>query len=87
MTTDLLISREELAGRIEGMGLAFLHLVAILETSGVMEGETLTAALRKRAELREQLDSPLPAAVAMLHDLADQLDAARTNRQAAGRHS
>lgn len=82
--TDLLISRAELAGRIEGMGHALLHLTAALEMAGALDGEKLTAVLRERAESQERRRETLPGTVAVLHDLADQLDRARDVRRAAG---
>lgn len=79
--TELLISRAELAGRIEGMAQAFLHLSAALEMAGALDGQLLTDALRDRAESRDRRPDTLPGVVPVLHDLADQLDRARDARQ------
>lgn len=83
--TDLLISRAELAGRIEGMGQALLHLTAALEMAGALDGQMLTAALRERSETQARRQEPLPGVAAVLHDLADQLEHARSVRQSMGR--
>lgn len=81
--TDLLISRAELAGRIEGMGQALLHLTAALEMAGALDGEKLTTVLRERAESQARQQETLPGVEAALHDLADQLDQARDVRRSA----
>lgn len=79
--TDLLISRAELAGRIEGMGQALLHLTAALEMAGALDGAKLTTVLRERAESQSRRRETLPGTVTTLHDLADQLDKARDVRR------
>lgn len=81
--TDLLISRAELAGRIEGMGQALLHLTAALEMAGALDGAKLTTVLRERAESQARQQETLPGVEAALHDLADQLDRARDVRRSA----
>ncbi|KAB2905581.1 MAG: hypothetical protein F9K35_01520 [Burkholderiaceae bacterium] len=74
---------DELAGRVEGVAQALLYLTAELEMRGVIDGPRLAQAWRTA-----QGPNVLPAletARHTLHELAQALDEARTNRQAQGR--
>jgi hypothetical protein len=68
---------EELAGRIEGLSRAVLHVTAALEMRGFINGPQLSEAWRSAL--------PLPGfevAVRTLQELALALDGARTQRRA-----
>lgn len=72
---------DELAGRIEGIGQALLHLTAALEMGGAIDGRRLAQGWR-----RARRCNVLPAmetARRTLHELADELDAARQARAGA----
>lgn len=70
----------ELSGRIEGLAQAFLHLAALAEMQGQLDGQRLTEELRQRAESwPEQPEKP--GLVRTLRFLAEQLDDARMSRQ------
>lgn len=70
----------ELAGRIDGIAQAFLHLAAEAERQGAADGPRLTAALRQRA--RYWPACPEQAGLQRtLYFLADQLDDARSARR------
>ena len=73
---------DELAGRIEGVAQALLHLTALLEMQGVIDGPRLSRALRSA-----QGPSVLPVLETARHtlrELAEKLDGARTERQSLG---
>lgn len=68
---------EELAGRLEGVSRAVLHIAAALETRGLIEGPALSDAWRSAL--------PLPGfetARRTLQELALALDGARMQRRA-----
>lgn len=68
---------DELAGRIEGLSRAVLHIAAALEMRGVIDGPQLSQAWRSAL--------PLPGfevASRTLQELAQALDGARSQRQA-----
>lgn len=70
---------DELAGRIEGVAQALLHLTADLEMRGVIDGPRLAQAWRTA-----QSPNVLPVLETARHtirELAQALDNARTNRQ------
>lgn len=71
----------ELAGRIEGLALAFLQLAAETEMQGAADGPFLCHQMRERAD-RLPLDRRYrDSTVRVLHHLADELDQARNRRQ------
>lgn len=70
---------EELAGRLEGVSRAVLHIAAALEIKGLIDGPQLSQAWRAAL--------PLPGfevAGHTLQELALALDSARSQRQALG---
>lgn len=70
---------EELAGRLEGVSRAVLHIAAALEIKGLIDGPQLSQAWRSAL--------PLPGfevAGRTLQELAVALDGARSQRQALG---
>ena len=73
---------EELAGRIEGVAQALLHLTAGLEMRGIIDGPRLAQAWRTAQSPNVQ--PVLETARHTLRELAQALDDARTNRQAQG---
>lgn len=67
---------DELAGRIEGVGRAVLHMAAALEMTGLIDGPQLSQGWRSAL--------PLPGfevASRTLQELAHALDGARSQRQ------
>lgn len=73
---------DELAGRIEGVARALLHLTAELEDRRVIDGPRLSRGWRRALRARQQ-DTPLrTAASRTLRELAQALDDARSLRQA-----
>lgn len=74
----------ELAGRIQGLTDFILRLTATLEMDGLIDGPLLTGRLRQLADGRQFPHGHLEASKLALHQLADQLDAARTVRQGDG---
>lgn len=77
-STDL----DELAGRIDGVAQAMLRLTAQLEMDGFMPGPRLAQAWRQARPEHLALDVQLQASRKVLLQMAEQLDAARSNRQA-----
>lgn len=80
----------ELAGRVEGLAQAFLHLAALLEMQCAVDGEQLSEALRQRSSGLRHPKTPAEvtdAARRVLVDLADQLDSARDHREQAAYRS
>ncbi|BCU88703.1 MULTISPECIES: hypothetical protein [Yersinia pseudotuberculosis complex] len=71
----------ELVGRIEGVARTVMILTAILEETGSIDGPRLAAGLR--GSIRPTAISPplLLAAQQTLHEIADELDKARSYRQ------
>ncbi|AFU47325.1 hypothetical protein C380_18155 [Acidovorax sp. KKS102] len=70
---------EELAGRLEGVSRAVLHIAAALEIKGLIDGPQLSQAWRSAL--------PLPGfevAGRTLQELALALDGARNRRQSPG---
>ncbi|WP_291517514.1 hypothetical protein [Acidovorax sp.] len=70
---------DELAGRLEGVSRAVLHIAAALEIKGIIDGPQLSQAWRSAL--------PLPGfdvAGRTLQELALALDDARSQRQALG---
>ncbi|MCO5356554.1 hypothetical protein [Acidovorax kalamii] len=68
---------DELAGRVEGVSRAVLHIAAALEIAGLIDGPQLAQAWRSAL--------PLPGfevACRTLQELANALDGARSQRQA-----
>lgn len=68
---------DELAGRVEGVSRAVLHIAAALEIAGLIDGPQLAQAWRSAL--------PLPGfevAGRTLQELAHALDGARNQRQA-----
>lgn len=72
---------EVLAGRIEGMGRAVLHLAAALETRRLIDGPQLSRWWREAAAPRGDDAALRQAAQGVLHDLARALDDARGARE------
>lgn len=73
---------DELAGRIDGVAQAVLRLTAQLEMDGFMLGSRLTQTWREARPEHLALDTQLQASRKVLLQMAEQLDTARTNRQA-----
>lgn len=71
----------ELAGRIEGLALAFLQLAAEAEMQGAVDGPFLCHLLRNRADVLPADRSFRDSTVRVLYHLADELDHARRLRQ------
>jgi hypothetical protein len=71
---------EELAGRIDAVAKAVLHLSAALEMRGVIDGPQLSGMWRNAARLARPT-RPLLASQRILAELADLLDEARRARQ------
>ena len=69
---------DELAGRIEGIGQAVLHLAAVLEMQAVIDGPQLSQAWR--AAQRPNALPVLEAARHTLNEMAQALDDARKCR-------
>jgi hypothetical protein len=67
----------ELAGRIEGMGRAVLHIAAALESKGLIDGERLSQAWRSALPLHG-----VNVAGQTLQQMAIALDDARMHRRA-----
>jgi len=76
---------DELAGRIDGIGHALLRLTAELEMQGLIDGPRVSQAWRDARPEHLAVDQVLQASRHVLHQLADQLDGARSVRQARGR--
>lgn len=71
----------ELAGRIEGIGLAVMYLAAMLETDGTINGRRYSASLH-RAGKKACFPKPyLSATKRTLQDIAKALDGACKQRQ------
>lgn len=71
----------ELAGRIEGLALAFLQLAAETEMQGAVDGPFLCHLMRSRADGLPADRNYRDSTVRVLHQLADELDQARRLRQ------
>jgi len=74
-----IVDFEELAGRLEGVSRAVLHIAAALEIKGLIDGPQLSEAWRSAL--------PLPGfevAARTLQELALALDGARSQRQPLG---
>ena len=72
----------ELAGRIEAMGRALLRLTAELEMQRLIDGPRVVQAWQQAVPARVAAQSPLlHCARHCLHDMAQQLEAARSQRQ------
>lgn len=69
---------DELAGRIDGVARAVLHLTAALEMAGAIDGQRVAKAWR--GSLPSQAEEALQASRGVLHEMADRLDAARIAR-------
>lgn len=71
---------DELAGRVDAVAKALLHLAAALEMRGLIDGPQLSDWWRNASRSAR----PTPALLASrrtLGELADRLDEARTNRR------
>lgn len=73
---------EELAGRVDGVAQALLRLTAQLEVAGVIHGPRVCESWRQARPESLAVDQPLQASRKVLMQLAEQLDAARSNREA-----
>lgn len=71
---------DELAGRIEGVGQALLHLAAALEMKDLIDGPRLSRAWRQAQ--RPNVLPVMQTARMTLQELAHALDDARSRRQA-----
>lgn len=75
---------DELAGRIEGISRALLHVVAMLEDARIIDGSLLSREWH-RTKLHLHQGTLLSAAAdRTLQELAQALDHARIHRQTAG---
>lgn len=74
MNTDEL---NEVAGRIEAMGRALMHLVARLEDDGLIDGAAYAEGLRHTFVLKEDASILMQSAQRAIHRAADSLDEAR----------
>lgn len=72
---------DELAGRIDGLAQALLRLTAQLEIDGFIRGPQLAKAWRQARPEPLALGVQLQASRKVLLQMAEQLDAARANRQ------
>ena len=79
-TTDF----NELAGRIDGMAHALLRLTAELEMRGLIDAPRVSQAWREARPEHLAIDQMLQASRHVLHQMADQLDGARSVRQSRG---
>ena len=68
----------DLAGRVEGIGRAVLHLTTLLERAEIIEGPTVSHAWR--TSLPERPGTALETARQTLIDLARELDRSRAVR-------
>lgn len=72
----------ELAGRIEAIGRALLRLTAELEIQRLIDGPRVVQAWQQAVPEHVAAESPLlHCARHCLHDMAQQLEAARSQRQ------
>ena len=71
---------EELAGRIDALSHAVLHVAAELELMELIDGHRLSKAWRNKRMGTDRTDLRTDAAHAVLEQLADLLDGARSNR-------
>ena len=72
----------ELAGRIEAIGRAVLRLTAELEMQRLIDGPRVAQAWQQAVPEHVAAESPLlHCARHCLHDMAQQLDEARSQRQ------
>lgn len=71
---------DELAGRLEGVARAVLILAQMMERETCMDGLTLTRQWRESVPLQDDAGS-LGTAHKTLHELAQQLDDARSRYQ------
>lgn len=75
---------DELAGRIEGISRALLHVVAMLEDAQIIDGSVLSREWHQ-TRLHQHQGTPLSASADLtLQELAQALDHARIHRQSAG---
>ena len=79
-TTDF----NELAGRIDGMAHALLRLTAELEMRGLIDAPRVSQAWMEARPEHLAIDQMLQASRHVLHQMADQLDGARSVRQSRG---
>jgi len=70
---------EELAGRIDGVARAVMHLAAMAEMHGVIDGPRMSGMWR--GALVPQAQGALAASHRVLQEMADRLDAAREVRR------
>jgi len=76
-TTDF----DELAGRIEGIAQAVLHLSAAMEIEGIIDGPQLSQSWRRSvSDQSAEADAMRKTAQRTLSELSQALDAARTIR-------
>jgi len=71
----------EVAGRIEGLGRALMHLVARLEDDGLIDGAAYAEGLRHTFVLKEDASILMQSAQRAIHRAADSLDEARVWRR------
>lgn len=71
----------ELAGRIEGVGKAFLLLAVAMEKAGTIDGPEFADHLRQAIQPSERSPSHLEVAQKTLLGMADALDESRERRQ------
>lgn len=79
---DALERDKDLAGRVEGVAQALLQLVATLEMAGVIDGSLVSARWRAAVSEQSAKSTLRQSARKALLNLAQELDAARTVRQA-----
>ncbi|MBV5296317.1 MAG: hypothetical protein JZU58_28590 [Curvibacter lanceolatus] len=75
---------DELAGRIEGISRALLHVVAMLEDAQLIDGPLLSREWHQAKLYQHQGTALSAAADRTLRELAHALDGARTHRRSAG---
>ena len=75
---------DELAGRIEGVSQAVLHLAAQLETTDVIDGPQLSRWMRDAVPAHTTDTALRRTARNTLHQMARALDGARSSRQLQG---
>lgn len=75
---------DELAGRIDGVAHALLRLTAELEMQELIDAPRVSQAWRGARPAHLAIDQMLQASRHVLHQMADQLDGARSARRSQG---
>lgn len=81
MSAKQLQQLNELAGRVEAVGRALMHLAARLEDDGLIDGPDYTAGLRQSIVLGPDASILMQSARRTLASVADAMDEARDWRR------